>query len=334
MLRGMQADVRERFGIEHPVVQAGLGGGLARAELAAAVSVAGGLGTVGTLVAPEKFRGEIRRARERAGERPFAANLLFPIMTRAHVRVCVEERVPVVSLFFGFDRRVVDALHGAGSVVVHQVGSVDQARRALGDGADALIAQGAGAGGHLLATEPVETFVPKLVDLAGGRPVLAAGGIWNRASADRARSFGASGVSVGTRFLLTHESHAHDAYKGRLLEARATLVTLLFGLGWHALHRVVPNAATERWCSRDPLGPRFARGVNARTEWLLKNGGEAGMRAVVKRQSVRLPFYSPAALVRGMDAKLADVTPLYAGECVSDIGELASAGDVVKELAG
>lgn len=330
----MPADVRERFGIEHPVVQAGFGGGLARAELAAAVSLAGGLGTVGMLVAPEKFRREIRQARERAGVRPFAANLLFPVMTRAHVRVCVEERVPVVSLFFGFDRRVVDALHGAGSVVAHQIGTVDQARRALADGADALIAQGAGAGGHLLATEPLATIVPKLVDLAGGRPVLAAGGIWNRDSVERAQSFGASGVSAGTRFLLTHESHAHDAYKNRLLQAQSTLVTLLFGLGWHALHRVVPNAATARWCSRDPLGPRLVRGVNAATEWLLKNGGEAGMRAFVKRQRVGLPFFTPAALVRGMDAALADVTALYAGECVSNIGELAAAGDVVKELAG
>lgn len=330
----MPADLRDRLGVERPVVQAGLGGGLARAELAGAVSEAGGLGTVGMLVSPDRFRSEIARARELSAGRAFAANLLFPVMSRAHVEACVSQRVPVVSLFFGFDRRVVEALHGAGSVVIHQVGSVNQAQRALADGADALIAQGTRAGGHLLATEPLETLVPKLVDLAQGRPVVAAGGVWNRATANEALSFGASGVSVGTRFLMTHESHAHDEYKARLVDARSTLVTLLFGVGWHAPHRVAPNAATARWCSRDPLGPPLVRAVNRATERIANRVRARGLRAFVEHQRVGRPFFTPAALVRGMDSRLADVTPLYAGECVSQIGGLASAKDVVDELAG
>src|SRR6266481_4179442 len=150
----MPPDLRDRLSIEHGVVQAGLGGGLSRAELAVAVSRAGGLGTVGIMGEPAAFRAEIRRARELAAGKPVSANLLFPVMRRAHVDACVAERVPVVSLFFGFDRRVVEALHEAGSVVMHQVGTVEQARRALADGADVLIAQGEDAGGHLLATKP------------------------------------------------------------------------------------------------------------------------------------------------------------------------------------
>lgn len=327
------SDICDLFRIERPVIQAGMGGGLARAELAGAVSAAGGLGTVGIVIEPERFAAEIRRARELAGGRPIAANLLFPVLRRAHVDVCVRERVPVVSLFFGFDRRVVEALHGAGATVLHQVGTVEQARRAIEDGADGLIAQGAGAGGHVLAAEPLHEFVPKLVDIAGGRPVIAAGGVWNRATVKAATASGASGVSVGTRFLLTHESHAHEAYKSRLLEATSTLVTLLFGLGWHGLHRVVPNAATDRWCRADPLGPRWVRGVNRATERLLATMPPSGARAFVGRQTVNRPFYTPIALVRGMDAGLADVTPLYAGDCVTNIRALASAGDVVNELS-
>jgi NAD(P)H-dependent flavin oxidoreductase YrpB (nitropropane dioxygenase family) len=328
------SDVCDLLRIEWPVIQAGMGGGLSRAELAGAVSTAGGLGTVGILVEPKRFEAEIRRARELAGGRPFAANLLFPVMKRAHVDVCIRERVPVVSLFFGFDGRVVEALRAAGCTVLHQVGTVEQAERAVADGADGLIAQGSGAGGHLLATESLGQLVPKLVDIAGGRPVIAAGGVWNRATAQAAMASGASGVSVGTRFLLTHESHAHEAYKTRLLEAHSTLVTLLFGLGWHGLHRVVPNAATDRWCKADPLGPRWVRRVNRATERLLAKMPPGGARAFVGRQSVNRPFFTPVALVRGMDASMADVTPLYAGECVTNIRALASAADVVKELSG
>jgi NAD(P)H-dependent flavin oxidoreductase YrpB (nitropropane dioxygenase family) len=328
------SDACDLLRIERPVIQAGMGGGLSRAELAGAVSAAGGLGTVGIMVEPNRFAAELRRTRELAGGSPFAANLLFPVLRRAHVDACIREHVPVVALFFGFDRHVVETLHAAGCTVLHQVGTVDQARRAIADGADGLIAQVEGAGGHLLATEPLDRFVPKLVDVAGGRPVIAAGGVWNRATTVAAVASGASAVSVGTRFLLTHESHAHEAYKARLLEAKSTLVTLLFGLGWHGLHRVVPNAATDRWCRDDPLGPSWVRGVNRATERLLAKMPPGGARAFVGRQTVARPFFTPVALVRGMDAAMADVTPLYAGECVTNIRSLATAADVVRELSG
>ena len=329
----MTRDVRDRLGIEHAVVQAGLGGGLARAELATAVSLAGGLGTVGILPDPAAFRAELDAAIGRAEGKPVAANLLFPVLRSGHVEACVAARVPVVALFFGFDRRVVEALHAAGSFVFHQVGTAEQARRALADGADGLIAQGQGAGGHLLATQTLAEFLPKLRELAGARPVLAAGGIHDGASASSALSQGADGVSVGTRFLLTNESHAHEAYKARLLAAEQTLVTLLFGLGWHGLHRVVPNRATERWCARDELGPPWVRFVNRSTQPLAKLLPATRIRGMVRRQNLGMPLYTPAALVRGMDAELADVTPLYAGQCVARIDVLKAAADVVREIA-
>src|SRR5689334_18940038 len=96
-------DLRDLLKIEHRVVQAALGGGIARAELASAVSRAGGLGTVCTLLEPEAFRAELRRCRELCDGASFSANLLFPVLRREHVEACISERVPVVSLFFGFD---------------------------------------------------------------------------------------------------------------------------------------------------------------------------------------------------------------------------------------
>lgn len=330
----MTRDLCDLLGVNHPVVQAGLGGGIARAELASAVSRAGGLGTIGVLTRPASYRAEIQRAKELAGTNRIAANLLLPIIERGHVEACVAERVPVVTLFFGFDARVVRALHEAGSIVLHQIGSPDQARRALADGADGIVVQGIQAGGHLLATEPLSRLLPEVADLARGRPVLAAGGIHDRKSVLDVFALGANGVSVGTRFLLTQESHAHDEYKARLLSAKQTLVTLLFGVGWHARHRVVPNAATERWCAKDPRGPGLVRAFNRSTERLLRALPQKSIGAFIRGQRVQRPLFSPMALVRGMGSHLADVTPLYAGECVDRIEQLAPAADVVRDLAG
>jgi nitronate monooxygenase len=328
----MSVDLPDRLGIELPVVQAALGGGLSGSALAAAVSRAGGLGTVGTTVDASVFQQEIRRTRELAGARPFAANLLFPSIRRAHVEAVLSERVPVVSLFFGFDRRLVAALHEAGAMVLHQVGTIAEAKRALADGADGLIAQGERAGGHLLAREPLERIVPRLVDLAGSRPVIAAGGIHDRATAAAARNLGASGVSAGTRFLLTDESRAHGAYKARLLEARDTVVTLLFGLGWHALHRVVPNAAVERFCSRNQLGPWWVRAANRALEPVTRLLPPSAVGALPS-PSLRVPLYTPMPLLDDMDRSLIDCVPLYAGACVSEIDALRTAADVTRELA-
>jgi nitronate monooxygenase len=329
----MTSDVRDRLGLEHPVLQAALGGGLARAELASAVSRAGGLGTVGIVADPAAYRAQLQRAKEQAPGKPIAANLLMPFARRGHVQACIAERVPVVSLFFGFDRRVVEALHDAGAVVLHQVGTVAQAKRALADGADGLIAQSLGAGGHLLGEGPLDALLPQLAELAPDRPLFAAGGICDRATASAALALGASGVAAGTRFLLTPESHAHPGYKERLLRADRTLVTLLFGLGWHALHRVVPNAATDRWCARDPLGPSWVRALNATTQPLLQRLPASAQRGTIGAQRVERPFYTPSSVLRGMDERLLDVAPLYAGECVTQITALRPAAEVVAELA-
>lgn len=328
----MKMDLCSRLSLEWPIVQAGMAG-LARAELAQAVSRAGGLGTVG-LLEPPAFRAELRRARALAEGRPIAANLLLPFTKRAHVEACILERVPVVTLFFGFDARIVQALREAGAFVFHQVGSGNEARHAVQDGADGLIAQGFEAGGHLRATDALDSVFRSVLAEAAGRPVLAAGGVVDAASAARWRALGAAGVSVGTRFLLTPESAAHPAYKARLLEARETLVTLLFGAGWPAWHRVAPNAATRRWCAHRSEGPALVRALNRATAPLLSRVPLSRRSEIVKRQTLAVPVYSPTPLEAGMHERYADVTPLYAGAGVGSVTKLVSAAEVVKELAG
>ncbi|MDE3069674.1 MAG: nitronate monooxygenase [Acidobacteriota bacterium] len=322
--------LQERLGLELPIVQAGLGGGLAGAELAAAVSRAGGLGTV-ALSDPGRFAAELRRARALAPGRPLAANLLMPFTRRAHVEALTSAGADVAVLFCGFDRGAVERLHEAGVLVLHQVGTEDQARRALAEGADGLIAQGLQAGGHLLAELDTFAFLAKACALADGRPVLAAGGIHDAQGVRRALAAGAAGVVCGTRFLLTDECAAHPLYKRRVLDAKGTIETLLFSFGWYVRHRVVPNASTERWCARAPAGPRAASLLNRLSEPL---GRRMPLSVPAPRMQLRhLPLYSPAPALTGMPDRVVEVTPLYAGECASEIHSVVPAARAVAELA-
>ncbi|HEX8204926.1 MAG TPA: nitronate monooxygenase [Solirubrobacteraceae bacterium] len=322
-------ELLERIGVEHPVVQAGMGGGIAGADLAGAVSAAGGLGTVG-LLGPGALRDELRRAGEIAGGRPVAANLLVPFTRRAHVEACAEGGAAVVVLFFGFDRRLVEGLRERGMLVVHQVGTVDGVKRALDEGADGVIAQGVEAGGHLHGTERLESFLPRALAAAGGRPVLAAGGIARRADVERVLAAGAAAAVAGSRFLLTDESRAHPEYKRRALGATRTIDTKLFGFGWPDRHRVLPNAATERW----ERHARLTGALTAPTRALGRVLPVAGAMKMMSLQAAWLPLFGPAAPLEGMPDRLIEVTPLYAGESVRAIRAVVPAAEATRELAG
>src|SRR5438105_5664723 len=146
-------DLLDRIGVAHPVVQAGMGGGVTSAKLAGAVSAAGALGTIGTLQVP-MFAAQLADARERADGHPVSANLLVPFTRAAHVRACIDARVVLVVFHGGTGQRWFAALRDAGILVFCTVGSVAQARTARAAGADGLVVQGVEAGGHLMGDEP------------------------------------------------------------------------------------------------------------------------------------------------------------------------------------
>jgi NAD(P)H-dependent flavin oxidoreductase YrpB (nitropropane dioxygenase family) len=217
--------------------------------------------------------------------------------------------------------------------VLHTVGTVQETHRALADGADALVVQGREAGGHLVGVEPALDALPRVLEAAGDVPVLLAGGIADGADARRALDAGAAAVVAGTRFLLTEECNAHAGYKRRVLDADRTLETQLFGLSWPMRHRVVPNAATERWCKGDPLGPRAVRVAQALSVPLARLP-LALVRGAVRTQHPAVPVFGPAAPLVGMPDRLLDATALYAGETALRIDSLLPAGAVVALLAG
>ena len=303
-----------------------MGGGIAGHELAAAVSEAGGLGTIGILD-PPALREEIRSAR-RLTEKPIAVNLLLPFAGRRHWEAATE--ADVVVTFWGAPARRTDRIW------IHQCGSVPEAIAARAAGADAVIAQGTEAGGHVRGTVPVLELLEHLrAALPGDYPVLAAGGVAEPDDVRRALDAGAVAAVAGTRFLLSEESGASHEYKRRLLAARATVLTELFGAGWpNAPHRVVANAATERWLRRDPAGPAAARLMNRLSAPLARRLPASVVNRMTTAQRPGLPLYGPAPPIAGTPAHLVDSAPLYAGECVARISDLDAAGAITRKLTG
>jgi enoyl-[acyl-carrier protein] reductase II len=215
----------EMLGIEHPILQGGMAWA-ATAELAAAVSNAGGLGIVGAgNHPPEVIRQELRRTRELT-DRPFGANVpLFTGGAEEMLQVFIDEGVEVVTIGGGNAGPYLGPLQRAGIRIIPVVASVALARRMARLGVDALIAEGMESGGHIgdVATLPL---VPQVVD-AVNIPVIAAGGIADGRGLAAALALGAVGIQMGTRFICTTECPAHENYKLKIIQARdrATMVT-------------------------------------------------------------------------------------------------------------
>lgn len=322
----------ERIGVEHPVVQAGMGGGVTGGRLAGEVSAAGGLGTIG-IMSPEPFGAALGEARRLAPGRPVAANLLVPFTRRAHVDACIEQSAALVVFHGGLPGRWLPPLRRAGIPVLVTVGTPTGARAALSAGADGLVVQGLEAGGHLVGVESVATALPKVLEAApDGVPVLAAGGVADADDVRRLLDAGATAAVAGTRFLLTEESLAHPAYKQRVLTAERTLVTLLFGLGWPLRHRVVANSATRRWCADDERGPGWVRGLGRVSAAAGRALPLSALDEVTARQRVGLPLYSPALPLAGMPSDSVETTALYAGETLHRIDSVVPAAEAVARL--
>ncbi|HIC93296.1 MAG TPA: enoyl-[acyl-carrier-protein] reductase FabK [Anaerolineae bacterium] len=212
-------------GIEHPIVQGGMAW-VATAELASAVSEAGGLGIIGAGNAPPEYvRDQIRQTKGRT-DKPFGVNIpLFSPYVDEVVKICIEEGVAVVTTGAGNPASIIPPLKEAGVLVIPVVASVALAKRLERMGADALVAEGMESGGHIgdVATMPL---VPQVVD-AVDIPVIAAGGIADGRGLVAALALGAAGIQMGTRFICTTECIAHPNYKKKIVKAhdRATMTT-------------------------------------------------------------------------------------------------------------
>ena len=251
------------LGIDVPIFAAPMGF-ITGPELAAAVSNAGGLGLMSfSGNPPPVLREQIRRLRSLT-HKPFGVNVLLsgphlPFPIDAVVAVCLEERVPVLSTFWGDPTPYVARAHAVGVKVIDQVGSVADAQRAVQAGADAIVAQGVEAGGHIAGEVTTLALVPRVADAVAPLPVVAAGGIADARGLVATLALGAQAVMIGTRLIATLEAYAHPVYKQKVLAATEdqTVRTTLFGYGWpNAPHRTLRTPFVERWLPEEVRGSK------------------------------------------------------------------------------
>lgn len=240
--------------IDHPVLLAGMGG-VSYAEVCAAVSEAGGYGTLGMAGrTPEDIRAEMRKVRTLT-DKPFGVDLLaaIPESLDASVDIIIEEGASSFISGLGVPLSIIDRLHDAGLLVINMCGKVDHARKAEQAGCDIVVAQGTEAGGHTGRVAGM-ALIPQVVD-AVSIPVLAAGGIVDGRGLAASLAFGAAGVWVGTRFIASTEAHAVDAYKDSIVAARETDTTVTRCYSGKTM-RVITNPYVRDWESRpDDIQP-------------------------------------------------------------------------------
>lgn len=244
----------ELLGIEYPIIQGGMAW-VATAELAAAVSNAGGLGLIAAGGAPaEVVREQIHRARTLT-DKPFGVNVMLMTPFADEVmQVVVEEKPAVVATGAGNPGKYMDALKNAGIKVLPVVASVAMAKRMEKAGADAVIAEGTEAGGHIGELTTM-VLTPQVVD-AVSIPVVSAGGYADSRGTRAAFALGADGIQVGTRFLCATECLAHENYKNAVLKAkdRDAVVT---GRATGAPVRALKNKLTKEYQRLEKEGASF-----------------------------------------------------------------------------
>ncbi|MED4285108.1 nitronate monooxygenase [Priestia megaterium] len=256
----MKTRITEIFGIKYPIVQGGLAY-LAYAELAAAVSNAGGLGqiTAATLRTPEKLRNEIRKVRELT-DKPFGVNFAIAKHDGQYkelLEVAIEEKVPAISVTGANPQPVFERIKGENIRTLVLVSGVRQAQKVEQLGADAIMAVGQEGGGHL-GRDDIGTMVliPRVTDSVS-IPVLASGGIGDGRGLLAAFALGAEGIEMGTRFIATQECvYANKKYKEAILKAKESdTVVIKRSLG--SPGRVLKTEYTQNIIEREQEGATY-----------------------------------------------------------------------------
>ena len=250
----MKTRLTELLGTEYPIIQGGMAW-VAEHHLAAGVSEAGGLGLIGAASAPgEWVREQVRKAKALTGK-PFGVNIMLMSPYADEVaKIVVEEGVQVVTTGAGSPEKYMSMWKEAGVKVIPVVASVALARRMERCGADAVVAEGMEAGGHI-GESTTMALVPQVAD-AVEIPVVAAGGIADGRGIAAAFMLGAQGVQMGTCFVVTKESQVHENYKKCILKAK-DIDTRVTGRSTGHPVRAIRNQMTREYLRREQEGASF-----------------------------------------------------------------------------
>lgn len=250
----MKTRVSEVLGTEYPIIQGGMAW-VAEHNLAAAVSEAGGLGLIGAANAPgEVVREEIRKVKEKTNK-PFGVNimLLSPYADEV-AKIIIEEKVPVVTTGAGTPEKYMKDWKEAGVKVIPVVASVAMAKRMERYGADAIVAEGCEAGGHI-GEQTTMTLIPQVAD-AVNIPVIGAGGVGDGRGMAAMFLLGAEGVQIGTRFVVSDECVVHDNYKERIIKAK-DIDSVVTGRSTGHPVRSLRNQSTKEYLQKEKDGATF-----------------------------------------------------------------------------
>ena len=312
----------ETLGIEVPIFLAGMGG-VAYADVCAAVSEAGGFGTLGMAAeGPESIRREMRRVRELT-DKPFGVDLLAALpesMLRA-IDVIIEEGASAFIAGLGVPGPVIKKCHDAGLLVMSMCGKVSHAVAAEEAGCDAVVAQGTEAGGHTGQIAGM-ALIPQIVD-AVGIPVLAAGAIVDGRGLAAALAFGAQGVWMGTRFIASHEARAHERYKKRITEIDASETRITRSYSGKPM-RVIRNSWTDEWERRPQDIKPFPEQMRISAREMLLLGGPGDE---MDEARACMPCGQGAGAIRDIPScqEIIDRVMREARETIARLGQLAGA---------
>jgi|RhiMetdeSRZDD1v2_1073273.scaffolds.fasta_scaffold09143_7 enoyl-[acyl-carrier protein] reductase II len=268
------------LGIEVPIIQAGMGR-CTSAELVAAVSDAGGLGSLGCDLRPvEDLALQLSRIRALTN-RPFAVNHLLLTLNQKAFAATLHAKPRVISFTGGDPGDLVARAHDVGSLVIHQVHTVEQALQAVDRGVDAIIAQGGEAGGNSGAVGAL-ALVPQVVDAVRPIPVIAAGGIAEGRGLAAALALGAQAINIGTRFLASREAPISETWKQLIV--RATSDEVIKFDAWNTINpprvrgygtgvlRVIRTPFVDRWQGRSQEVAQELDGIRSEVSAAAKQG--------------------------------------------------------------
>lgn len=310
----------ELFNINVPIVLAPMGGATTP-ELVAAVSNAGGLG-----LAP-LWRNDAKEIKDFVGriraltDAPFGVNLNMDFPSMEQLDACLEEAVPVISLFWKQSPEFIARARSGGAKVIFSAWDSVSASEAVRHGADAICAQGCEAGGHVRGTVSTMALVPAVVDAVGDTPVIAAGGIADGRGLAAALALGASAAWIGTRFLSAAETCVHPDYVTRLIGACETdtgLYDNLFNVGWpDAPHRALQNSTTRAWEAAGSPSPDQRPGE-----------GEKIAHSPSKGDVVRYQTFTPDKDTTGE----VEAVSMWCGQGVAMVRKVQPAAEIVEEI--
>lgn len=340
----MSGNLRTRFtalvGCDLPVVQTGMGW-VSGARLTAATSAAGGFGILAAVtMTPEQLRQQVAEVKDRT-DRPFGVNFRADQPDLAErVAFVVAEGVRLVSFAGAPTKAAVARCHDAGVLVMPTVGARRHAEKVLDMGVDAVIAQGGEGGGHT-GSVPTTLLLPQVVDAVGSSvPVLAAGGFFDGRGLVAALAYGADGIAMGTRFLLTEESRVPDAVKARYLAASVTdtvVTTAIDGAPQRVIRtdvvdRIERSSTLLRFPRAAAAALRFRKETGTSVRDLVREGLAMHRNQDLTWSQVALAANAPMLIKATMVDGKPEVGVLPTGQAVGVVDELPTVAELLARI--